>query len=116
MKLKIKTTHIIIGCFVISIVAQGENVRNFIRNQSSVRQQRSEFNQRIRESRDRERQLDKLSKVALGRAKSCIFVVDEQTMQQSYFKPGMRVVDRKLGRTIRAGQAICNKLGDTGMV
>lgn len=115
--MKIKTSHIIIGLGVLALLSQGENVRSSLEKNNQIRTEQSEFNDRIRQNRTEEREAEKLSKVALARYRSnCIFVVDEQTKQESFFQPGQSVVDPKLKRTLRSGVPICNKTGDTAVV
>src|ERR687885_2878305 len=84
---------------------------------NSIRQEQSDFQDRLRQNRTESRQAEKLSKVALDRYRhNCILVVDQEISKESYFQPGTQVVDTKLGRSLRSGVPICNKLGDTGVV
>ena len=115
--MKIKTSHIIWGSVVLVALSQGENVRTSLAKGDQVRQEQAEFSDRIRQNRTEERQAEKLSRVALGRYRNnCILVVDGATKKEGYFQPGSEVVDRQLGRTLREGAAICNRLGDTAVV
>jgi hypothetical protein len=87
------------------------------KKQNQERTQRTEFSDRIRQSRQEEREAEQLSKVALARYKSnCVLVVDQQTGKESYFQPEGLIIDRQLGKTVRPGLAICNRLGDTALV
>ena len=115
--MKIKTSHIIIGLIAVGLVSQGENVRGSLAKGDSIRQQQSEFNDRIRRNRTEAKQAQKLSKVALDRYRSnCILVVDDETGKENYFKPETTVLDSQLARPLRPGAFVCNKLGDTAIV
>jgi hypothetical protein len=115
--MEIKTTHIIIGLGVIALLSQGENVRSSMERTNQERTQRTEFSDRIRQNRMEERQAEQLSKVALARYKNnCVLVVDQATGKESYFQPEGSVIDQSLGRTVRPGLAVCNRLGDTALV
>jgi oligoribonuclease (3'-5' exoribonuclease) len=78
--MEIKTTHIIIALGVVAVLSQGENVRSSVEKQNQERTQRTEFSDRIRQSRLEEREAEQLSKVALARYKTnCVLVVDQST-------------------------------------
>ena len=115
--MRIATSHIIIGIGALVLLSQGENVRGSLEKNNQIRQEQSDFNDRIRQSRREGNESEKLSKVALSRYKSnCIFVVDTIANRESYFQLGSSVVDTSLNRPLRAGVPICNRLGDTGIV
>jgi hypothetical protein len=115
--MEIKTSHLIVGAVAVIALMNGENVRSSIHKGNDIRTEQSQFNDRIRRNRTEARNAEKLSKIALTRYRNnCILVVDEQTGKESYFQPGTSVVDKQLGRPLRAGVPICNKLGDTGIV
>jgi hypothetical protein len=115
--MEIKTTHIIIGLGVLALLSQGENVRSSMERTNQERTQRAEFSDRIRQNRLEERQAEQLSKVALARYKSnCVLVVDQRTGRESYFQPEGLIIDKQLGKTVRPGLAVCNRLGDTALV
>lgn len=115
--MEIKTSHLIIGAVAVIALLNGENVRSSLQKGNDIRQEQSQFLDRIRQNRTEARQAEKLSKIALERYRNnCIFVVDEQTGKESYFQPGQSVVDTQLGRPLRSGVPICNKLGDTAIV
>jgi hypothetical protein len=115
--MKITTTRIILGAAILIGLSQGENVRNSLEKSNALRQEQSQFQDRIRQNRTESRQAEKLSKIALDRYRNnCILVVDQETGKESYFQPGTQVVDVQLGRSLRSGVPICNKLGDTGIV
>ena len=115
--MKLKTSHIIWGSIALIALSQGENVRQSLAKGNQIRQEQTEFSDRIRLNRTEARQAEKLSKVALERYKNnCILVVDRDSRQQSYFQPEEPVVEPKLNRNIRSGAFICNKLGDTAVV
>lgn len=114
---KITTTRFILGAALLIAISQGENVRSSMEKSSSIRQEQSNFQDRVRQNRTESRQAETLSKIALDRYRNnCILVVDETTGKESYFQPGTQVVDLQLGRTLRSGVPVCNKLGDTGIV
>jgi len=113
----IKTTHLIWGSIALIALSQGENVRSSLSKGNQIKQQQTEFSDRIRESRTEARQAEKLSKVALDRYRNnCILVVDEQTGKESYFQPGTTVLDTQLAQPLRPSAFICNRLGDTAIV
>ncbi len=115
--MKITTTRIIFGAAILIALSQGENVRSSLDKSNALRQEQSQFQDRIRQNRTESRQAEKLSKIALDRYRNnCILVVDQETGKESYFQPGTQVVDVQLGRSLRSGVPICNKLGDTGIV
>lgn len=115
--MKITTTRMILGAALLIAISQGENVRSSMEKNSSIRQEQSDFQDRVRQNRTESRQAETLSKIALDRYRNnCILVVDQETGKESYFQPGTQVVDTKLGRSLRSGVPICNKLGDTGIV
>jgi hypothetical protein len=115
--MKLKSSHIIWGSIALIALSQGENVRQSLAKGGQVRREQAEFSDRIRQNRTEARQLQKLSQVALNRySNNCILVVDGETKKESYFQPGSEVVDRQLGRTLREGVPICNRLGDTAVV
>jgi hypothetical protein len=115
--MKITTTRIILGAAILIALSQGENVRSSLDKSNALRQEQSQFQDRIRQNRTESRQAEKLSKIALDRYRNnCILVVDQETGKESYFQPGTQVVDVQLGRSLRSGVPICNKLGDTGIV
>ncbi len=115
--MQITTTRVILGIALLFALSQGENVRKSLDKSNATREEQSQFQDRIRQNRTEARQAEKLSKVALDRYRNnCIMVVDQETGQESYFQPGTKVVDVQLGRTLRSGVPICNKLGDTGIV
>ncbi len=114
---KITTSRIILGAVLLIAISQGENVRKSLDKSNAIRQEQSDFQDRVRQNRTESRQAEKLSKIALDRYRNnCILVVDEATGKESYFQPGTTVVDLQLGRTLRSGVPVCNKLGDTGIV
>lgn len=115
--MKLKTSHLIWGSIALLALSQGENVRSSIDKSNQVRREQAEFSDRLRANRTEARQAEKLSKVALDRYRNnCILVVDGETKKESYFQPGSDVVDRQLGRNLREGVPICNRLGDTAIV
>lgn len=115
--MKIKTSHIILGIATLSILSQGENVRSSLEKGSQVRQEQADFSDRIRQNKIEEKEAEKLSKVALARYKSnCILVVDQATGQESFLQPNSLVIDTRLGRPIRAGATVCNRIGDTAII
>ncbi len=115
--MEIKTTHIIIGLGVLAVLSQGENVRSSMEKQNQERTQRTEFSDRIRQNRLEEREAQQLSKVALARYRSnCVLVVDQNTGKESYFQLEGLIIDKQLGKTVRPGLAVCNRLGDTALV
>ncbi len=113
----IKTTHLIWGAIALIALSQGENLRSSLAKGNQIKQEQTEFSDRIRENRTEARQAEKLSKVALDRYRNnCILVVDDKTGKESYFQPGTSVLDAQLARTLRHGAFICNRLGDTAIV
>lgn len=115
--MKIKTSNIIWGSIALLALSQGENVRQSLAKGNQVRQEQAKFSDRIRTNRTEARQAEKLSKVALDRYRNnCILVVDEPTGKEAYFSEGTYIVDAQLGRSLRAGAFICNKIGDTAVV
>lgn len=115
--MKIKTSYIIWGSLAILALSQGENVRLSLAKGNRVRQEQTEFSDRIRLNRTEARQAEKLSKVALDRYRNnCIIVSDRDSRQPSYFQPGEPVVEPKLNRSIRSGAFVCNTLGDTAVI
>lgn len=115
--MKLKTSHLIWGSIALIALSQGENVRQSLAKGNQIRQEQSEFSDRIRLNRTESRQAEKLSKVALDRYRNnCILVVDKETRQPIYLTPGEAVVEPKLNRSLRPGAFICNKLGDTAVV
>lgn len=115
--MKLKTSYVIWGAAVLIGLAQGENVRSSLAKGSKLRQQQTEFSDRIRTNRTEAREAEKLSKVALDRYRAnCILVVDKDSSQDSYFQEGELVVEPRLNRSIRPGASVCNKLGDTAVV
>jgi hypothetical protein len=117
VSMKIKATHIIWGSIALVALSQGENVRSSLAKGNRIRQEQTEFSERVRQNRAEARQAEKLSKVALDRYKNnCILVVDQPTGKEAYFTEGTYVVDAQIERSLRAGAFICNKLGDTAVV
>lgn len=115
--MKLKTSHLIVGCIAILALSQGENVRSSINKGDRIRQEQSEFSDRIRANKQEARQAEKLSGVALDRYKNnCILVSDRDAGKESYFWSGESVLDKQLKRPIRTGAAVCNGLGDTAVV
>lgn len=115
--MQIKTSQLFVGAILLSILSQGENVRKSMDANAKVKARQSNFSERIRENRTEERELIQLSKVALGRYRSnCIRVVDMQTGQEAYFQENAPMIDSKLGKTLRAGALVCNRLGDTAVI
>ncbi|NEQ20176.1 MAG: hypothetical protein F6K28_13205 [Microcoleus sp. SIO2G3] len=115
--MKVKTTHLIWGSIALIALSQGENVRSSLAKGNQIKQQQTEFSDRIRENRTEARQAQRLSKVALDRYRNnCILVVDEVTGKEDYFQPGVSVLDTQLARPLRPGAFICNRLGDTAIV
>jgi hypothetical protein len=115
--MKLKTSHIIWGSVALLALSQGENVRSSLAKGSQIRQEQTEFSDRIRQNRTEAKNAEKLSKVALDRYKAnCILVADQKTGKEAYFQPGGSVIDRQLGRPLRSGVPVCNRLGDTAIV
>lgn len=115
--MKLKTTHIIWVSIALIGLSQGENVRQSVAKGNQIRQQQSEFSDRIRINRDEARQAEKLSKVALNRYRNnCILVIDKATGKEAYLAEGQPITDRQLKRPLRPGVTICNRLGDTAVV
>jgi hypothetical protein len=115
--MKIKTSHIIWGSIALLALSQGDNVRQSLNKGGTIRQEQAEFSSRIRQNRNKARQAEKLSKVALDRYRNnCILTVDSDTGKESYFEPSTTVVDTELAQPLRPGAFICNKLGDTAVV
>ena len=112
-----KTSHLIILGIIGVALLNGENVRSTIDKGNQIRQERSEFSDRIRKNRDDARNAEKLSKVALDRYRAnCIRVVDTQTQREGYFQEGGTITDDTLRRPLRDGAAVCNSMGDTAVV
>ena len=113
----IKTTHLIWGAIALIALSQGENLRSSLAKGNQIKQEQTEFSDRIRENRTEARQAEKLSKVALDRYRNnCILVVDDKTGKESYFQPGTSVLDTQLSKPLRPSAFICNRLGDTAIV
>jgi transcriptional regulator of heat shock response len=115
--MKVKTSHLIWGSLALLALSQGENVRSTLAKGNQIRQEQAEFSDRIRANRTEAKNAKKLSLVALDRYRlNCILVVDQGTGKESYFRPGTSVIDKQLGRVVRSGVPICNRLGDTAIV
>lgn len=115
--MNIKTSHIaIVGLLAIALM-NGENIRNSTAKTASTKTRKESFKERIKEEKERSANARELSKVAIDRYKAkCIIVIDESKKKEAYFVPGSLVLDTALGRPVRDGAAICNKLGDTAIV
>ena len=115
--MKVKTTHLIWGSIALIALSQGENVRSSLAKGNQIKQQQTEFSDRIRVNRTEARQAEKLSKVALDRYRNnCILVVDGETGKEDYFQLGTTVLDTQLSKPLRPRAFICNRLGDTAIV
>ena len=115
--MKLRTTHLIWLSVALVGLSQGENVRQSVAKGNQIRQQQSEFSDRIRTNREEAKQAQKLSKVAIDRYRNnCILVTDLSTKKETYFSEGQDVIDRQLNRRIRTGATVCNRLGDTAIV
>lgn len=115
--MKVKTSHILWVSLAVVALSQGENMRASVEKGSQAKQEQSDFSDRLRKNRTEARNAEKLSKVALDRYKSnCILVSDQETGKETYLQPGALVVDMELGRPLRTGASVCNRLGDTAVV
>lgn len=115
--MKIGTESLMIGALILIGLSNGENVRSSLQKGGDIKQAQSEFSDRIRRNKTEARNAQKLSQIALERYQNnCILVVDSSSGKESYFQPGSTVLDTQLGRTLRSGASICNRLGDTAIV
>lgn len=115
---KLKTTHFVFFLpLTIGVLSLGEAARQAARSGHQIRQENSEFALRIRKSRDEAMRAQKLSKVALDRAKNnCILVWDATHKREGYLQVGQVVIDSQLSRPLRPGASVCNTLGDTALI
>jgi hypothetical protein len=113
--MKLTTLKLGLICAGLVIVANGENIRASINAGETSKAQKSAFNDRVKQNKLEERQAIELSKVALGRAKSCIRIVDAVKRVDSYLTEGQKVIDTALNRPVRAAATVCSGLGDTGI-
>lgn len=115
--MELKTTHLAVIGAVLLLISQGENIRSSSAKTQKISDRKTIHKDYIKSEKERARNAGDLSKVALGRYKAnCIMVVDGDSKKESYFQPGAGVVDTALGKPLREGAFICNRLGDTAIV
>jgi hypothetical protein len=113
--MKLTTLQLGLACAALVTVANGENIRKSVQAGEAQKSQKAAFTDRIKQNKTEERQAIDLSKVALGRAKSCIRIVDAVKRVDSYLTEGQPVVDTALNRPVRPAATVCSGLGDTGL-
>ncbi|MBW4523409.1 MAG: hypothetical protein KME16_27535 [Scytolyngbya sp. HA4215-MV1] len=113
-----KTSHIILILIALFALSQGENVRKTMAKGQQINEQRSEFNDRLRQNKEEARNAKKLSQIALDRFRAnCILVADATTGKEAFFQEGALVGDVEgTNRMLREGAIVCNSLGDTAEI
>lgn len=113
----LKTHHIALVGLLLVALANGENIRSFTAKNEATGTRKAAHKERLKLDKERARDAKDMSQVALERYRqNCIMVVDQATRKEVYFAPGLAVLDTGLGRSVRDGAAVCNRLGDTALI
>lgn len=113
--MKLTTKQMLMIGSLLVLISQGENIRKGIEKEGVRKDARTIKQERLRDDKDKVKELDELSKVALSRADSCIDIFNINTNTNVELSPSTQVLDSAKSGPLREGVIVCSG-NDTGVV
>lgn len=113
--MKLTTKQLLVIGVSLLLISQGENIRKSIEKDGVRKDARTIKQERIRDDKDKIKELDDLSKVAVSRADSCIPILDIKTNKSIELSPTTKVFNSSKTGELREGAVVCSG-NDTGIV